>query len=369
MQYKPCKPHMTRTPELNRFLSRRLLFSTLLTGITQRVQAGSTDATDDFIQGQMESQHIAGLSLAVARYGHLTLARAYGYADYFNKVPATTATGYKIASISKQFLASAIMVLLQDGKLSLDDPVSTFLSDAPPAWSAIKLRHLLSHTAGLVREPPIEYRIKQLPNVDVVRSAYSVPLVFAPGDKWQYSNLGYFVIAEVISSVSGKPWPDFVQARIFAPANLTQTYLTSTNAPNEAVGHSFAGNDWSKAPQPVAVIPSGAFVSTVLDMARWDAALHRNTVLTPKSCRLMWTRTPLNDNTAAPYGFGWELETVNGYHRVRHGGSLPGFRAFFVRGLDGGLSVVVLVNTEPVYTEPIAYGIAAIHDPTKAGVR
>jgi D-alanyl-D-alanine carboxypeptidase len=134
------------------------------------------------------------------------------------------------------------MLLAQDGKLTVDDPVGRFLPDAPEAWSGITLRHLLSHTAGLIREAPAFQPFTIQPDIDVVRSAYPRPLQTKPGEKYAYSNVGYFALAEIITRVSGRPWPEFIRERVFAPSGMTATRTTTTDPlPNKAKGYS--GND------------------------------------------------------------------------------------------------------------------------------
>lgn len=342
---------------------RHFLSAGLLVTLPVRAISRRADATDDFVRAQMDTQHVPAVSVAVVQKGKVLLARGYGVANRAQNVAATAATPYKIASVSKQFFATAILVLAQDGKLSLNDPVFRYLEGTPETWKAITLRHLLSHTAGLVREAPAFAPFKPQPDADVVRSAYPVPLVFAPGEKWQYSNVGYFAIAEVIRVVSGKPWAEFIKNRVFIPAKMTETRTTAEATPNRAIGYSYADNDWQIAPDYTALRPSGAFVSTVEDLARWDAALYTDAVLNAQSRRALWTPTSLNNGTTTPYGLGWQLQTVRGLRRAEHGGSLPGFRSHVLRGLGDGLSVMVLTNTGQSDPAVIASGVARLHTP------
>ena len=172
----------------------------------------AADRVDDIVQAQMASQHIPGLALAVMKDGRVIKSVGYGLANVELNVPVTPASVFKIGSVSKQFLASAVMILVQDGKVRLEDPVQKYLEDAPESWRGITLRHLLSHTSGLTREGPAFDPLKPQPDIDVIRSAYPLALVFPPGKGWQYCNLGYFTIAEIIHRVSGEPWPDFLAA-------------------------------------------------------------------------------------------------------------------------------------------------------------
>jgi CubicO group peptidase (beta-lactamase class C family) len=320
--------------------------------------AGRADPVDDFITAEMERQRLPGLALAVVEAGKTVKAQGYGLADVERATPVTPDTVFKIGSVSKQFIATGIMVLAQDGRLGLDDPVSKHLHATPATWSGITIRHLLTHTSGIVREGPAFRPNGTQTDAEVVTSAYPLPLRFAPGTKWEYCNVGYFALAEIISRVSGLPWPDFMHAKVFQPLGMTATRPTSAQDPKRAVG--YTGDDKrSVAPDWSAVRPSGAFQSTILDLAKWEHALTSNQVLTEESRRLMWTPVILADGSPHPYGFGWELHKVAGRPQIGHGGSLPGFRATYVRFPDDRLTVIVLVNADDVDRNALVAGLAA----------
>jgi CubicO group peptidase (beta-lactamase class C family) len=318
----------------------------------------SADATDDFVRAEMKRQNIPGLSLAVVKDGLVIKAAGYGLADLKTKAPATPETVYKIASVSKQFIATGIMLLAQEGRLGVDDSVRTFVPGVPAAWNRITIRHLLTHTAGLVREPPGFSPFKADTDAHLIESAYGTPLRFAPGDRWEYSNLGYVVLAEVISQVSGKPWSDFISEKVFQPSGMAAT-RTTTTAPvvNKAAGYS--DNDkLIDAPDWPAVRAGGAFLSTVLDLARWDAVLRTNTILTEASRAQMWTPARLNGGTPSLYGFGWHVNRPGARRQVWHSGGLPGFNAQYRRYVDDGVTVIILMNLDDADDESIAAGVA-----------
>jgi CubicO group peptidase (beta-lactamase class C family) len=316
------------------------------------------DAIDAFVTAELERQKIPGLALAVVRDGTVTKIAGYGLADREQQVRVTPGTVFKIGSVSKQFIATGIMLLAQDGKLAVDDPVRKFLPDAPPAWDGITLRHLLSHTAGLIREGPAFEPFTPKPDIDVVRSGYDRPLQTKPGEKYAYSNLGYFTLAEIITRVSGQPWGDFIRARVFAPAGMTASRTTTTDAyPNMAKGYTDNDRLTPAADWP-AVRPSGAFVSTVEDLARWEAVLATDRILRASTKTQMWTDVGLNDGRPAGYGFGWTVGTMAGRKAVHHGGSLPGFRAYYLRFVDDRLAVVVLGNSDDADMQAVAAGVA-----------
>jgi CubicO group peptidase (beta-lactamase class C family) len=323
-----------------------------------------TDRTDIFIKAEMERQRIPGLSLAVLKEGQIVKIAGYGVASLDLKTAATPETIYKIASVSKQFIATGIMLLVQEGKVGLNDPVRKYLERSPDEWKAITIRHLLTHTSGLVRDAPGFDPSKVQLDAEVIQTAYRSPLHFAPGDKWEYSNLGYFILAEVIRKVSNRHWAEYLSEKVFKPSGMTMTYPTNTGVslPNRAVGYSdnarlLVAADWR------ALRPSGAFLSTVTDLARWDAALYTDKILTDASRRQMWTPVTLNNGTSHPYGFGWELVSFRGRRLVYHSGGVPGFRAQFARFADDKLTVIVLMNLDDVDPDAIVRGVATFFLP------
>jgi CubicO group peptidase (beta-lactamase class C family) len=254
---------------------------------------------------------------------------------------------------------------VQDGKVSLEDKVSKYLASTPDAWQGITLRHLLTHTSGLLREAPGFDPLKVQNDADVINTAYPVPLLFAPGEKWEYSNVGYFALAEVIHTVSGEPWGDFLHKRLFQPLDMKATRTTTTTGivPNRADGYAPRDGKLNNAPVILAVRPSGAFLSTVLDLANWDAALHSDQLFTAARRDQMWTPVTLSSGASYAYGFGWQIDDVAGHRRVHHSGSMPGFRATIQRYLDDKLTVIVLTNSGDADPGSIARGVAATYIP------
>jgi len=255
------------------------------------------------------------------------------------------------------------MLLVQEGRLTLADPVGKYISGTPPAWAPITIRHLLTHTAGLVRESPAFDPAKEQPDAEMIKAAFSVPLRFAPGEKWEYSNVGYYVLAEIIRIVSKRPWSEYLHDTVFAPSGLMTTFPTSRQSvANLAAG--YTGNDNArKAPAWFPLRPSGAFLSTVVDLAKWNTVLDADRILRKESRQQMWSPVTLNDGRTAPYGFGWHVESPKGRLRVRHGGGLPGFAAEFMKYVNDRLTVIVLTNGDDVDLPSIASGVAALYLP------
>lgn len=204
----------------------------------------------------------------------------------------------------------AVLQLVQEGKLTLEDRIVRFIEGAPAAWNDITVRHLLTSTSGIPRDPPErEYQpYVQQPLMAVIKAAFPLPLRFQPGEKWLYSNVGYYILAEIIGNVSGAAWDDFIAQRIFEPAGMTATQLTSTSriVPHRADGYQLSkagvlvnAEDW------IAVRPSGAFLSTVLDLIKWDAFVTRGAGLSDEWRQVLWTPAVLKDGRATNYGCGW----------------------------------------------------------------
>lgn len=323
----------------------------------------SPEAVDAFIVAEMMRRHIPGLSLGVVKAGTVVKAKGYGIANRERGDTVTPETVFRIASLSKQFLSAGIMLLAQEGKLSVDDPISKYLK-TPASWDSITLRRLLTHTSGVLREGPASRTEKAPADSVVVQSAYTAPLLFPTGSDWSYSNLGYFALAEVIARVSGTPWDAFINQRIFAPQGMMATRTITLNQSNLAKGYVWnekgflRGAHYTIAGSNSVVRPSGAFQSTVLDLAKWDAALYRDDVLTRATREAMWTPVRLTNGTPYRYGFGWFIDVMDGHRRVSHGGNVSGFSSDCVRFVDDSLTVIVLTNKDNENLDGLADQVA-----------
>jgi D-alanyl-D-alanine carboxypeptidase len=343
-------------------LRKRLsLFVVLLLAL--QTTAVRADKVDDFVKAEMQKQRVPGLSLAVVKEGKIIKAEGYGLANVEHKIPARPETVFKIGSVSKQFIATGIMLLVQEGKIGLDDKVGKYLDGTPESWNGITIRHFLTHTSGVVREGPGFDPFKDQKDFDVIRTAFQSPLRFMPGEKYEYCNVGYFSLAEIISRVSGKPWGDFLNDRVFAPLGMTATRPTSFSAivPNRADGYAWKNDKLHNAVEYIAVRPSGAFLSNALDLAKWDAALYTDAFLKQSAREQMWTPVKLNSGATHPYGLGWQLNSLGSHRQVHHGGSLPGFRAHLSRLPDDKLSIIVLTNCESANPVTFVRGVAAVY--------
>lgn len=312
------------------------------------------DSIDGIVRSGMEAEHIPGLSLTVLRGGEIVRQSDYGLANLEHRLPVNAQTAFNIGSASKQIIATGVMMLVQEGKIDLDASISRYIDDVPEQWRPITVRHLLTHTSGLVRDAPGFSPESDQPVMDVVRTAYPLPLLSAPGEKFEYCNTGYFILAELITRTSGTPWQLFFQDRVFRPLGMTATRSTSRVdiIPGRAAGYGWKEGRFENVTSYRALRPSGAFVSTPSDMAKWERSLVRGTLLSKQSLEQMWTNARLNGGQEAPYGFGWRLEQVNGVSEIGHAGSLPGFRAYYARYPDHDLTIIALINANNSSTEP-----------------
>ena len=310
------------------------------------------DSTDLIVKQMIEQQKITGLSITVIKNGQVLTNKGYGLANVELNVPVSAETVIRIGSISKQFFTTAIMKLMEAGKLSLEDPVHKFFPDAPETWRPIKIIHLMSHTSGLQREGPAYNNNKIQPDINIIKSAYILPLVFNPGERYQYCNLAYFILAEIIAQTSGMPWQDYIHTALFMPAGMTNTYLTDFYPiiPNRANGYMYRKGTLINATANYAIRPSGGFLSTSSDMIKWDKVLREQKIILKKDhWKKLWQ--PIIKTSAAAdskeyYGLGWFVDEYKGHQMILHGGANVGFRATFKNFVNDGLSIIILTNTD-----------------------
>lgn len=327
---------------------------------------------DHVVDSLRDARGIPGLAIAVSRDGRVVYAKGFGFANLEHRVPVTPETVFQSGSVGKQFTATAVMQLVADGKLSVDDPVRKYFPEAPASWDPITIRHLLTHTSGLGDYPDDTDFRRDYTEDDLLAMIVRRPLEFAPGAKWRYSNLAYVTLGILIRRVSGKYYGDFLAERIFTPLGMGTRVISERElVPHRAAGYRRQDNrivnqDWV-APS-LNTTADGALYLTVLDLAKWDAGLRGEQVLPARLLEQMWTPVRLNDGTTHPYGFGWAVATRAGRRVVEHGGAWQGFLAHIARYRDDGLAVSVLVNLAARGVDPgdIAHRVAALYLPAAA---
>ena len=316
----------------------------------------------------MQRQQIPGISLAVVRKGRIVLLRSYGLSNVEHQVPVKPETIFQSGSIGKQFTAAAVMILVEEGKLSLDDKIKKYFPDAPGTWNEITVRRLLTHTAGM-GDYPAEMDLRR----DYTQEQYfemikAAPLIYTPGTKWEYSNLGYVTLGILIHKVTGRFYGDFLRERIFQPLGmLTARVISEADiVPNRASGYRLVANQLKNQEW---VSPSnnstadGSLYLSILDLAKWDAALYTNKPLRQTSLSQAWTPITLSDGHKKGYGFGWHVEEVHGRRAVYHGGAWQGFKSFILRFPNDELTLIFLANSWETRDLKLARGLAAIFYP------
>jgi len=352
---------------------RRLKWTLLLGVATAMISARATSAPDGttlsanvdaVVRREMKDQRIPGLSLAVVRDGVVIKARGYGFANLELGTPAKPETIYQAGSITKQFTASAIMQLVEQGRIGLDDSITKYFPEAPATWKAVTIRHLLTHTSGIpdiVDEPEVNppHKTKldfhrDYTEDELARGYAAQPLDFEPGTRMSYCNVGYQLLGILIHRVTGTYYGDYLREHIFAPLGMSTTTLFSSKdiVPNRASGYEVSDGLWknlrSWQSDSVFAGADGSLLMSALDMAKWDAALNTERILKRSSLEVMWTPVPLDDGSGSAYrgGMGWYIASAHGHRIVFHTGGTFGFYAVISRYLDDRFTVIVMTNID-----------------------
>ncbi len=334
-------------------------------------------AIDRYVVAEMARERIPGVEVGIYRDGHAVLAKGYGLANVELQVPVDATTLMQSASVGKQFVATAVMMLVEAGKVALDDSIGKYFPDAPSPWRPIKVRHLLSHTSGLAEyatreriQPggPFDLR-KDFSEDELVGKIEALPIEFAAGDKWAYRNTNYVLLGALIHRVTGKPYGDYLHEKIFAQLGMDATRIFSDRdiIPGRASGYAIEGGQLKNekfVSQTFNATADGGLYFNVVDLEKWDRALYGTSLLDKTSLYRMWTPFALNNGKPGTtgYGFGWSIADVNGHRVVEHGGISQGFSCTISRYVDDRLTVVILTNlqgghAQPSYIERVVAGL------------
>ena len=327
----------------------------------------SVDSADtiDRLFADYDSEGMPGAAVLVIRDGEAVVTRSYGLANVEDGIPVRPGTNFRLASVTKQFTATAVLMLVEEGKLSLDDSIRQHFPAFPDFADEITIRHLLQHNSGLEDYEPIygdpyPEQILDRGVVEIIASTDGT--YFPPGSAYRYSNSAYAILATLVENLSGQSFPAFLRERIFAPIGMTNTVAYrkgETTVPNRSFGYTVDGRLVEDADQSAwsAVLGDGGVYSSVEDLARWDAALYANDLLSGEMWRKAWT--PGLEN----YGFGWRIDQYKGHNRQHHSGSTSGFRNFMQRFPDNRLTVIVLTNRANPDVAPLAEQVADLYLP------
>jgi CubicO group peptidase (beta-lactamase class C family) len=329
---------------------------------------GVAAKVDDFVRQEMSSQHIPGVSLLVNKDGQTVLAKGYGLANVEHQVAVKPETVFQSGSVGKQFTSTAVMMLVEEGKIGLDDKICKYFTNAPLSWANITVRSLLTHTSGLGSYPSDFDLRRDYKEDELLTKVMATPLTFEPGEKWSYSNLGYLTLGVLISKVTGKFYGDFLQERIFEPLGMTTARIISEAdiITNRAAGYRLVedklkNQEWVS--PTMNSTADGSLYLTVYDLAKWDAALYTDKLLKRSSLDQMWTPVTLNNGKTHPYGFGWSVVDVRGHRLLHHSGAWQGFQCDIQRYVDDKLTVIGFDNLVQSNLERIVRRVAGIYNP------
>ena len=340
-------------------ISALLLFAILLSACSLQ-PTPDPKVLGSELDALVQEKNKAGLydgAVLVARDGQVILSQGYGFADREMKIPNTPQTKFRIASITKQFTAMAILLLQQQGKLSVEDNICNYITDCPDIFKPVKIRHLLSQSAGIPNTTAYS-----MPGDQMVSK--SATLFFPPGEQFKYQDVTFNLAGRIIETVSGQSYASFLKQNIFEPLGMSNSGVDDMQQTDLAKGYSNAEGDIAL--QPVYMFAEGSVYSTVEDMYRWDQALYTDKLLPQPALKAMFTpqvAVPdgeyygFDGSTGWSYGFGWFIAPKElGY--VIHGGTLPGYRAEFRRYMDDKTVIILLTNHEAVALHDTAEVIA-----------
>ena len=327
------------------------------------------DRVDSCVTVQMSHRHIPGLALAVIRDGVPIKVKGYGLANIELNVPVNPETIFQSGSVGKQFTAFLVMRLVEQGKIKLGEPITSYFPNSPNTWQKITVRHLLTHTSGIANYTDdflggnlrADYTEDQM-----MEKAKQMPLDFQPGEKWSYSNTGYVLLGILIHKVSGQFYGDLLKRYVFQPLSMETARIISEAdiIPNRAAGYRLENGEWKNqewVSPSLNTTADGALYFTILDLVKWDAALSSGRILSRSSYDQIWSPVRLTNDSLHPYGFGWFLSPINGRKAVYHSGGWQGFNTFIGRYLDDHLTVMVLANLATAYSDKIARSVAGIY--------
>jgi CubicO group peptidase (beta-lactamase class C family) len=372
-----------------RYLSKLVLAIavTILTGayaVAQSPDHIPTSQQIDAVFRSLVANDAPGLAVIVLKNGKPVFQHGYGAANLEGRVRITPTTDFRLASFTKQFTATCIMLLVHDGKLTYDDTLTKIFPDFPAYGSAITVRMLLTHTSGLKDYEGLysaKFPGKDDRKIPQIKDAQILALMeqqsatdFPPGTEWRYSNTGYAMLAMIVEKISGQSFSEFLHSRIFTPLGMSNTlaYEKGKNqVSHRAFGYTKNDGAWLEADQSStsAVLGDGGIYSNIDDLAKWDRALREHTLLSASELQVAFTpiqvpgRAKKDDGSPTDYGFGWFLDPYKGRNRTWHSGTTTGFRTFIDRFPDEALTIIILCNRDDLHPGELADKVADLYAP------
>lgn len=308
---------------------------------------------------------VPGASVLVIRHGEPVLIKSYGMANLEEGTPVRPETNFRLASITKQFTAACILLLVERDQLSLDDTLTELFPGFPAYGASITLQQLLQHNSGLIDYEGMiaDDYVGQVSDRDALRKMYEVDhTYFTPGSEYRYSNTAYAMLAMLIEDMSGQTFPAFLQENIFGPLGMQHTVAYQkgiSTVSNRAYGYTVENGKVTFSDQSTtsAVLGDGGIYTSVLDYFKWDQSLYTDQILSAASREAMWT------GNFGDYGLGWRVDSKDGHRRLHHDGSTSGFRNYVIRYPDEQMTVLVLTNRRGPDAMPLAEAVAALYLP------
>ncbi|NRB64658.1 MAG: serine hydrolase [Saprospiraceae bacterium] len=337
-----------------------LLFSCI--GISQTWE----EQFDQMLEQQFSSD-IPGATVLVAKKGDIIYHKAFGMANMELDVPMETDMVFEIASITKQFTAVSILMLMEQGKLNLDDDITKFIKDYPTDGHHISIHHLLTHTSGIKSYTSMESWMpiwrKDLQPKELIDFFKNEPMDFVPGEKWQYNNSAYFILGYIIEKASGQTYEEFVEQNIFKPLDMqssrygSQSEIIKKRAYGYQKNEVYANAEYLSLTQPYA---AGSLMSTVKDLFIWNRAIRTHKLVKQESIELAFTNHALNNGEKINYGYGWGLNEINGSPTIEHSGGIFGYSTNAIYLPEEDVFVAIYANCDCSETESVSTRIAAI---------
>lgn len=324
---------------------------------------------DQIAKRFMEKAKVPGLVFLVLHHGGIVARGAYGVSDVASKEPVTLMSVFPIASLSKPFLAMAVLSLVEKGQIRLTDSIGSYLPDLPEDWRPITVIRLLDHTSGVPDhfnsgKYPV-YSMEPVPSDELIKKLTALPLHFKPGEKFEYSNGNYVLLAKMLEKVTGVPYGRYLEEKIFGPLGMKDTKVMMAADLAKAV-HGYLPTQRGlveRSFNPDWCFGNGALGSTVMDLARLDAALYTQRLLKKSTLQFVTTPQPLNDGKFAPYAMGWAIGSLRGAKVVQHSGRVGGWQSYFARFADLNLTVIVLSNNYEANLSTVAVDLAGTVEP------
>ena len=307
-----------------------------------------------------------GASVMIIQNGKVIVAKSYGLANVEDKIPCATNTDFRLASVTKQFTAMAVLILADHKKLSLEEHLTDFFPEFPAYGKQITVRHLLTHTSGLIDYEDVIPKGTEIPVLDrdVLRLLMQQDKTyFPPGSKYKYSNSGFALLAQIVEVRSGNTFAHFLKENIFEPLKMTQTLAYEQGlsiVPNRAYGHAQAPSGWQRTDQSLtsSVLGDGGVYSSVTDLFKGDQALYKSKLVSEPMLRVAFSPAIVTDRPGRSYGFGWFISEYRSVKEISHSGDTIGFRTRIARFPDKKFSVIILANRADAKLEELPHKIA-----------